>query len=327
MGLIVLRHGQDGDHGDASLFPVLAAGSLVDGGEIRVHVSRIAAASRHFLAGCRHLAERVRIIGDIRQDDEHMHLFLKSKILCRGQRHPGRSDTLDGRVIGQVDEQHGAVKGSCLPETLDKEVGLFKGDSHCREYNGKVLIRPQHLRLSRDLRGKLGVGQARCGEDRQLLSPDQCVQPVNGGHAGLDKLLGIAPGSRVHGQAVDIHARVRQDLRSLVDRAAQTIEHTAQHIFRYAQLHAPPEKTHPAVGKVDPGRALKKLYEHIAPVDFQHFAAPCLPVRELDLAQLVICHAFHAAHQHQRSGYFLYGPVLFGHLPFLLSECIGDLHA
>ena len=231
MSLIVLGHGQDGDHGDASLFPVLAPRSLVDGGKVRVHVSRIAAASRHFLAGCRHLAERVRIIGDIRQDDEHMHLFLKGKVLCRGQRHPGRSDTLDGRVVGQVDEQHGTVKGSCLAEALDKEVGLFKGNSHCREYNGKILIRPQHLRLSRDLRGKLGMGQARRGEDRQLLPPDQRVQPVDRGHAGLDKLLGIAPGSRVHRQAIDIHARVRQDLRPLVDRAAEAVEHPSQHIF------------------------------------------------------------------------------------------------
>ena len=37
---------------------------------------------------------------------------------------------------------------------------------------------------------------------------DQGVQTIYGGNAGLDKLLRIASGCRVHRQAVDIHTPV-----------------------------------------------------------------------------------------------------------------------
>ena len=164
-----------------------------------------------------------------------------------------------------------------------------------------------------------------CREDRQLLSPYQCVQSVDGRHSGLDELLRIASGGRIHGQAVDIHARLRQDLRPVVDRTAQTVKDTAEHILGYAELHAPSEETHLTVGQVDSRRTLKELYEHVASVYLEHLASSCLAAGKLDLSELIVCHAFHTAHEHQRSGYFLYGSVLFWHLAALLYKCIGDL--
>ena len=53
---------------------------------------------------------------------------------------------------------------------------------------------------------------------------------------GLDKLVGVVTGSRVHGQAVDIPVLLRQDLGAAVDGLAHAVEHTAQHVGGHAQL-------------------------------------------------------------------------------------------
>src|SRR5699024_7742287 len=175
-------------------------------------------------------------------------------------------DPRNGRVVGQIDEQHSAVQGARLAEAFHEEVGFFKCNTHSRKYNGKVLIFSEHLCLARDLCRQLRVGQAGRREDRQLLPSYQRVQSVDCGHTGLDKLFRVASGRRVHGQAVDVHACLRQDLRSVVDGTAQTIEHAAQHVFGYTQLHAPSKETDFAVGQVDTGGVLKELHEHIASV-------------------------------------------------------------
>ena len=159
-----------------------------------------------------------------------MHILLKCQILRRCQRHLRRSDTLYRRVIRQVDKQHRTVKGACLPETLDKEIRLLERDSHCSEYNREILIFSKHLCLSCDLCRKLGMRQTGCGEDRQFLSADQSVQSIDCGHSCLNKLFRIASRRRVHRQTVDIHPGIRQDLRSVIYRAAQSVEHTAKHI-------------------------------------------------------------------------------------------------
>ena len=243
-----------------------------------------------------------------------MHVFLKGQILCRRQRHLRRCDTFDGRVVRQVYKQDCPVKGSRLAKALDEKVGLLKSNSHCREHNGKVLVFSQHLRLSCDLCRKLGMRQTGCGEDWQLLSADQGVQPVDGRHPGLNKFLRVTPRRRVHGKTVDVHSGLRQDLRSVVYGPSQPVKNASQHIFGHAQLHAPSKKPHLAVGQVDPGGALEKLYQNIASVYFEHLASSGLAAHQLDLSQFIIGHAFYAAHEHQRSRDFLYGSVLLWHI-------------
>ena len=86
----------------------------------------------------------------------------------------------------------------------------------------------QHLGLPGDLGGQGRMGQAGAGEDGQLLSPHQGVQPVDGGDARLDKLVGVVPGGGVHGQAVDVPVLVGQDGGAAVDGLAHAVEHPAQ---------------------------------------------------------------------------------------------------
>ena len=73
-----------------------------------------------------------------------------------------------------------------------------------------------------------------CRENRQLLAADQGVQTIYGGNAGLDKLLRIASGCRIHGKAVDIHTLFRQDVGAAVNGLAHAVKHTAEHILRHA---------------------------------------------------------------------------------------------
>ena len=249
-----------------------------------------------------------------------MHILLKCQIFRRGQRHLRRCDTLNGRVICQVDKEDGTVNGTCLLKTLDKEVGLLEGNTQRSKYNGKVFICSQNLRLSCDLRRQVSMGQTGSREDRQLLSADQCVQSVDGGNTGLDKLLRIASCRRIHGQTVDVHAGIRQNRRAVVNGIAKAVKDTSQHILRYAQLHAPSQETNLAVGQVDTCGALKQLYQCITSVDLQYLAPAGFPACKLDLSQFIVGDILYAAYQHQRACNFLYSSILFRHLEFLLSQ-------
>ncbi len=84
-----------------------------------------------------------------------MHILFKCKILCCSKRHTRRGNTLNSRVICQVDEQYRPVDGSCLLKGLDKVVRLLEGNTHGSKYNGEVLICSAYLSLSCNLRCKL----------------------------------------------------------------------------------------------------------------------------------------------------------------------------
>ena len=51
MGLVVFRHGQNGDHGDRARLAQFTARALIQRGKVRVKITGIAAASRHFAIG------------------------------------------------------------------------------------------------------------------------------------------------------------------------------------------------------------------------------------------------------------------------------------
>lgn len=51
----VVGHGEDGDLSDGAVTPFYSASSLIDGGQIRVHVTGETSPARHLLSGCGHL--------------------------------------------------------------------------------------------------------------------------------------------------------------------------------------------------------------------------------------------------------------------------------
>ena len=173
-----------------------------------------------------------------------MHVFFECKILCCRQRHTRCGNTLDCRVICQVDEQYRSVDGSCLFERFYEEVRLFECDTHSGKYYGELLIASSYFCLFCDLRCQVGMWKSGCREDRKFLPTNQCVQSVDSRYTGLDKLFRIASGCRIHRKSVDVTSFIRQDLRSSVDRAAQSVKDTSKHIFRYTKLHASSQKTY-----------------------------------------------------------------------------------
>ena len=173
-----------------------------------------------------------------------MHVFFECKILCCRQRHTRCGNTLDCRVICQVDEQYRSVDGSCLFERFYEEVRLFECDTHSSKYYGEFLIASAYLCLLCNLCCQVGMWKSGCREDWKFLPTNQCVQSVNSRYTGLNKLFRIASGCRIHRKSVDVTSFIRQNLRSSVDWAAQSVEDTSKHIFRYTKLHASSQKTY-----------------------------------------------------------------------------------
>ena len=157
------------------------------------------------------------------------------------------------------------------------------------------------------------MGQTGAGEDGQLLPADQGVQPVDGADAGLDELVGVVPGRRVHGQAVDVPVLLRQDLRPAVDGPAHAVEHPSQHIGGHAQLQRMAQEADLGVRQIDAGGGLEQLHHRGVAVDLQHLAPADGAVVELHLHQLVIGDAVHHADDHQRTSDLLYRSVFPDH--------------
>ena len=243
-----------------------------------------------------------------------MHILLKGQVLRSGEGHPGGGDTLHGGVIGQVGEQHSAVDGAGALKLLDEELGLLEGDADGGEHHGEICaLVPQHLGLTGDLGGQVGVGQAGAGEDGQLLAAHQGVQAVDGGNARLDELIGVVPGGGVHGQAVNVPVLLGQNGGAAVDGHAHAVEHPAQHIAGHAQLEGVAQEAHLGLGQVDASGGLKQLDHGGVAVDLQHLAAADGAVGQLHLGQLVVGDVLHHFDHHQRGRDLLDGFILSDH--------------
>ena len=162
MSLIIFRHSQDRNHRNASLFAVLTACTLIHGRKVCVHITRISTTARYFFSCCRHFTQRIRIVGNICQNNQHMHITLKCQIFCGSQRHFRCRNSLNRRIIRQIYEQNCPINCSCFFETLHKKVRLFKGNSHCSKYNRKFFIRSKHLGLSCNLCSQFRMRKTGC---------------------------------------------------------------------------------------------------------------------------------------------------------------------
>ena len=162
MSLVILRHGQDRNHGDTSCFSLLTACALIKRSKVRVHISGITTTSRNLFTRCGNLTESVRIVCNICKDYQYVHVFFEGKILCCCQCHSRSSDTLNSRVICQVYKKNSTVYRSGFLKALYKEVGLLESNTHGSKYNRKLLIFSTNLRLSCDLCRKLCMRKTGC---------------------------------------------------------------------------------------------------------------------------------------------------------------------
>jgi len=151
------------------------------------------------------------------------------EVLGDGERAARRQDALDGRVIRQVQEKHDALKGACGLELRHEVRRLAVRDAHRAEHDGELLTADDAC-LPDDLRGELIGRKTRTREDRQLLSTDERVEPVDGRDACLDEVSRLFTAERVDRRARDVEALLRDDGRAAIDGLAGTVQDTAEQL-------------------------------------------------------------------------------------------------
>jgi hypothetical protein len=101
----VVGHRKNGDLSDGTVTPLDTASAFIDGGQIGVHVTRETTTTRHLLSGSRHLTQGLSIRRHVGQDDQHVLLALVGEVLGSGQGETRSNDTLDGWVVGEIEEK------------------------------------------------------------------------------------------------------------------------------------------------------------------------------------------------------------------------------
>src|SRR5664279_1230507 len=110
-------HGQDRELRQRPLLAAQAAGALEDRRQVRVQIAREALPARDLALARRHLAQRLAVVGHVREDDQHVLAELERQVLGGTEREARRQQPLRARVAGQVEEERGALEGTALLET------------------------------------------------------------------------------------------------------------------------------------------------------------------------------------------------------------------
>ena len=298
---VVGGHGQDGHLGDRALGALDASGPLVDLGQVAVKVTGIALSPRDLAAGGADLAQRFAVVGHVGQQHQHVAAQVEGQVLGQGQGGPRSEQPFDARGRGQRQEQRDIGQHAAFFEGADEVLGHVVLDAHGRKDDGELGLFPQQRGLADDLGGQPVVWHAAAGEDRQLLPADQRVHAVDGADAGLDKLPRVLAAVGVDGGPVDVPQVGRQGLGPIVDRTAQPVENTAQHVSRDRQLQRLAEEPH-ARGLVrQAAGALEHLDDRLVLADVKHAAQAVVALRVLDLDRLVEAHVVRLFDHHQRA--------------------------
>mmetsp|Transcript_17879 Transcript_17879/g.43010 ORF Transcript_17879/g.43010 Transcript_17879/m.43010 type:complete len:228 (-) Transcript_17879:463-1146(-) len=221
---VIVRHRQNGQLGNRTISSHHTSCPLIDGGQIGVHITRVSTASGDFLPRRRHLTQRIGVRTHIRQDDQNMQIPLIRQILGRGQRQTGSNDTLNGRIVRQVEEQRRTLHGPALLEITAEETRSLHIYSHGSEDDGEILLVRIRRILKFDERGLTGdlgshlvVGKTGGTEDGDLLPTRHGVHDIDGGNTRLDHGLGIIARGGVNGLSVDVQVGLGEDLGTGVD--------------------------------------------------------------------------------------------------------------
>ena len=284
------------------------AGALEEGGEVGVHVAGIAASAGRLLAGRRDLSQRVAVVGDVAQHDQHVHAAFEGQVLTGGERHTGSQEAFDGRIAGPVDVEDAALHSLAGCQLIGEQPRLAVGDADGREDHGEghIALDPRPLH---DPRCQIEAGQTRAGEHRQLLATHQRVHPVDGGEAGLDEVGQLSPARRIDRGSVERTP-------CLADRDGQAVEGppgagqgAPQQLATHRRAGQLPAQGDAYVGRGDAQRLLENLHHrHLAP-HFDHLPATRWLAGHLDGGPLAQHGTLRVAHVEERSRHGASPPV------------------
>merc|ERR1719379_1172728 len=184
---VVVGHRQDRELRDRTVLALDTAGALINRRQVSVHVTRVTTATRHLLTGGRHLTKGISVGRHVRENAEHVLLERVREVLSRRQGKARRHDTLDSRIVRQVQVQHDVLHGPVLLEVVAEEARGLHVHAHGAEDNGEVVhvvirdvLALHQGRLACDLGGDLVVRQTGGGEERKLLTAHNTVHGVKG---------------------------------------------------------------------------------------------------------------------------------------------------
>mmetsp|Transcript_62504 Transcript_62504/g.167420 ORF Transcript_62504/g.167420 Transcript_62504/m.167420 type:complete len:421 (+) Transcript_62504:365-1627(+) len=308
VGDVIVGHGQDRELSDRPVPSLDPPCTFVDGGQIRVHVPGVTTTAGHFFSGGGDLSQGVGVRGHVSQDHEDVLLTLVREILGGRQRQSRRHDTLDGGIVGQVQEQNHVLHGPVLLEiVLEESSGLHvhsHGTKHNREVVSRVILRVLLLhktRLSANLGRDLVVRQTGRREQRQLLPSHNRVHGVQSGHTRLNHLLRVDTSLRVDRSSVDVQVVLRQHSGPLVQRLARSVEGTTNHLIRDRHLQRVTREFDMRVLVVHSRGTLEHLHNSLAVVHLQHLALSYAAVSQCQVDDLRKAWELHIVQNHQRS--------------------------
>ena len=249
---------------------------------------------------CRHLAERLAVVGHVGEDHQDVPALDEGQILGCGEGVSRGEQALRARLVCVVQEHHRVGQGSARFHGVAKCPGRVVGNSDPGEHDGKLTLgfAPQSG-MARDAKGQPVVGKAARAEQWQLLSPDQAVHEIDGGNAGFDEVPGQIPSRRVDGQPVDPKDAFRCHRRAAVHGPADAIEHPTQ------QVPSDPElqwmSPHPNPGPFEPeaGGGSQDFDHHPIRVDGRHPTDPRRAVGADDVDPFLEPHLHMPLHEQQ----------------------------
>ena len=299
---VVRRHRQDRQLRQRSLDAVQAPRPFVERREVRVHVAGIALAAGNFALGPGHFAQRLAVIGEIGDDDQHVLALLEREVLGGGQREARRQQALCRRVAGEIEEQRRALQRAGLFERAAEVFGGRVGHADAGEHDGEVRrLGSAQARVGGDLDRNAVVRQAAAREDRQLLAPHQRVHQVHRRHAGFDEGARCRPRDGVQRHAVDAQPLLHGERRAAVDDDADAIEYPAEDPGTDAEIDRFAEKANDGVRQRESGRGLEHLDGDQILVDGGNAAKARRAVAPGDDDGLVQSHVERAPHEEQRA--------------------------
>ena len=221
-----------------------------------------------------------------------MHAEIEGQVFRSGQRAARGKDSLNDRVVRQVQEHDDAAHNV---GALEGTAEIFRNvvfHAHRGKDDGKFGI-VFDRRLLHDLNCQLVVLHAGAGENRQLLAADERRQRVNGGNAGIDIVSRIDTRNRIDRRAVDIPAAGRINLAHAVDRAAEAVKYTAQDLRRKRQLHRMAGQARTGIHHGYAARPLEHLDDHALTVDLNNPARAHAPIVEMQLHHFLVARVIH----------------------------------
>mmetsp|Transcript_17892 Transcript_17892/g.29922 ORF Transcript_17892/g.29922 Transcript_17892/m.29922 type:complete len:233 (-) Transcript_17892:533-1231(-) len=144
---IIVGHGKDGELSDGTISSDNTSSTLVDGGKIGIHITGVTSSAGHLLSGGRHLTQGIGIRRHISQDAQHVEITLIGQVLGRGEGKTRSNDTLNGRIIGKIQEKGGTLHGTRFFEVISEKSRSFHVHTHGSEYNGEILLMAIHAIL------------------------------------------------------------------------------------------------------------------------------------------------------------------------------------